>query len=90
MASAFWHFIENPKVGAVFNMGGGPERSVSLLEAGEMISKATGMPFLHEFGLPHRKGDRLYDVHDVTKFRRDYPYFAYSYSLQDIIGDICS
>lgn len=88
LASVFWHFIENPKVGAVYNIGGGQERSVSVLEAAEMISKEMGKTALleqHE----RRQGDRQWDVHDVLKFRRDYPEWDYTYSLDDIIKDLC-
>lgn len=88
LASAFYEFIENPKVAAVYNMGGGPERSVSILEAGEMLSKAIGKPFKYEFR-SEREGDRIWDVHDVSKFRKDYPGWDYKYSLLDIIKELC-
>lgn len=89
LAAAFWHFIETPKKAAVYNMGGGPERSVSVLEAGEMISQITSKPFLYEFH-EGRKGDRVWDVHNVLKFRTDYPAWDYQYSLDDIINDVCA
>lgn len=88
LASAFWHFIQNPKVGAVYNIGGGPQRSVSVLEAGEMISKKLDKPFLYELH-GARFADRQWDVHDVAKFKNDYPEWNYQYSLEDIIHDIC-
>jgi len=87
LASAFAAFIEKPKRGAVYNIGGGPGRSLSVLEAGEMLSETIGKPFLHEFH-PARIGDRLWDVHDVSKFRADYPEWEYQYSLADIIKDL--
>lgn len=87
LASALHGFIEAPKSGAVYNIGGGPERSISVIEAGEALSKSIGKPFLHEFHEP-RKGDRLWDVHDVSKFRKDYPEWDYKYSLQDIIKEL--
>lgn len=89
LASAFFEFVSSPKSGAVYNFGGGPGRSVSVLEAGEALSKAIGKPFLHEFH-EARKGDRLWDVHDISKFRRDYPEWNYKYSLSDIIADLCN
>lgn len=87
LVNAFWHFIQKPKVAAVYNMGGGPERSVSILEAAKMISAKTGHDFQHEFH-EERKGDRIWDVHDVSKFRTDYPEWDYRYSLSDIINDL--
>lgn len=89
LVNAFYHFIENPKIAAVYNMGGGPERSVSVLEAGDMISKQLGLPWEYEMD-KQRQGDRQWDVHDVSKFRNDYPGWEYKYSLQDIIKELCS
>lgn len=87
VARAFDYFIQAPKVGAVYNLGGGPERSVSVLEAGNLLAEAMHKPFKKTWRKP-RKGDRLWDIHDITKFKTDYPLFDYSYSLQDIIKEL--
>lgn len=89
LVNAMWHFIQNPKVAAVYNMGGGRERSVSILEAIEMIEKETGKKAIIEYVDKSRKGDRSYDIHDVSKFKKDYLEWDYKYSLQDIIKDLC-
>lgn len=100
LASAFWHFTNNPKSGAVYNIGGGPERSVSVLEAIKMISEELGdslpshpdKPYISTFKYQfaeERKGDRRWDVHDVSKFRKDYPEWDYQYSLADIVKNLC-
>lgn len=89
LANVFYHFIQNPKKDAVYNMGGGPERSVSILEAIDLIEKETDKKAIIEHH-EARKGDRIWDVHDVSKFRKDYPDWDYQYSLQDIIKDVCS
>lgn len=88
LAAAFIAFIENPKVAAVYNMGGGPERSVSILEAIDLLEKETGKKAIIQYG-EERKGDRRWDVIDVSKFRNDYPSWQYKYSLVDIIKDLC-
>jgi len=88
LVNAFWYFIQNPKVAAVYNMGGGSERSVSILEAIEMIEKETGKKAIIEYHEP-RKGDRSWDIHDISKFKKDYPEWDYKYSLTDIITDLC-
>lgn len=89
LVNAFYHFIQNPKAGAVYNMGGGPDRSVSILEAINLIEYKTGKKAIVEFA-EQRKGDRQWDVHDVSKFRQDYPEWDYKYSLDDILNDLCS
>lgn len=90
LASAFWHFIQNPKVAAVYNMGGGKERSVSILEAIKLIEKETGKKAITEYVHEQRSGDRQWDIHDVSKFKKDYPEWKYKYNLKDIIKDLCS
>lgn len=90
LADCFYHYIQNPKKDAVYNIGGGPERSVSVFEAADLISKETGKDFKWEYVNEERKGDRIWDVHDVSKFRSHYPDWEYKYSLQDIIKDLCN
>lgn len=88
LVKAFDFFIQAPRTGQVYNMGGGEERAVSVLEAGEMIAKKTGKPFLYEIH-EGRYADRQWDVHDMTKFRDHYPDWDYDYSMDDIITDLC-
>ena len=90
LASTFWHFIKNPKVAAVYNMGGGEERARTLNSFAEMISKEVGKPFISKYVEEARWADRKYDVHDVSKFKKDYPDWEYKYSLEDIIKDLCT
>jgi CDP-paratose 2-epimerase len=89
LARAFLLFIKNPKSGGiVFNMGGGVSRSVSVMEAAEMISKKLGKPFISEYVDEPRQGDRIWDIHDITKFKTYYPEFKYEYDLEQIIDDL--
>ena len=89
LASAFHAFIQKPKVGAVYNMGGGPERAKTLTEFARIISDKVGLPFASSYE-EGRQSDRKYDVHDISKFRKDYPDWDYEYSLEDIIEDLCT
>ncbi len=87
IVSAFFEFVREPKSGAVYNIGGGPERSVSVLEAITLLEKETGKKAQIEYA-EERLGDRRWDVHDVSKFRKDYPEWDYEYTLQDIINEL--
>ncbi len=88
LVNAFSHFMRNPKIGAVYNIGGGPERSLSIWEAISLIEFQTGKKAKTRIE-EARLGDRKWDVHDVSKFQKDYPDWDYKYSLMDIINDIC-
>lgn len=94
LAAAFYEFIRTPKSGAVYNIGGGPERSVSVLEAIDLIYKGLEAQDIQppskiiSYG-KERDGDRKWDVHDISKFRHDYPEWDYKYSLDAIIRELC-
>lgn len=88
LVNAFYHFIQRPTVGAVYNMGGGHDRAVSILQAIDLIENVTGKKCEYEFH-EERAGDRRWDIHDVSKFKADYPEWDYQYSLLDIIKDLC-
>ena len=89
LAEAFSKFIQNPRSGEVYNIGGGMDRAVSVLEAMELIEAETGKRATYSFH-KERPGDRQWDIHDVSKFRKHYPNWEYKYSLKDIIRDVCA
>jgi CDP-paratose 2-epimerase len=55
--------------GEAFNIGGGPENTVSLLEILRMLSTFRGKEIELQFG-DWRPGDQLYYVSDIRKFRQ--------------------
>lgn len=89
LVTACYEFIKHPGIANVYNMGGGEERSVSVLEAIDLIEKETGKKAITNYVEQERKGDRFWDVHNVDKFQKDYPNWVYNYSLSDIIKNIC-
>lgn len=88
LVTALYSFIETPKVRAVYNIGGGSDRAVSVLEAIKLVENETGKVCDYTFS-EKRMGDRDYDVHNVSRFRANYPKWEYKYSLSDIIKDVC-
>jgi CDP-paratose 2-epimerase len=55
--------------GQAFNIGGGPSRACSLLDAIESIAQLTGVRAQHAFAEP-RPGDQRYYVSDITRVGR--------------------
>ncbi|HYH01155.1 MAG TPA: GDP-mannose 4,6-dehydratase [Terriglobales bacterium] len=72
--------------GQIYNVGGGPSNTVSLLELIEEIERLTGHKPRHE--MDHRRpGDQLIYVTDFSKLRRDTgwePQYSVSQTLQEI------
>lgn len=89
LVNAFWHVVQNPMPAKVYNMGGGAESSCSILEAITMIEQETGNKAITEYIDTPRMGDRQWDIHDVSNFKRDYPGWDYEFSLNTIIKELC-
>ncbi len=81
-------FIENPKSGAVYNLGGGRENSCSILEAFRLVSEMSGIEMKHEYVDQARSGDHICYISDLTKIKADYPKWKITKSLHDIFEEI--
>lgn len=66
-------FIRNPRCGEVYNLGGGRENSISILEAFHLIEKISAKPMRYEYVDQNRKGDHICYISDLTKMRAHYP-----------------
>jgi CDP-paratose 2-epimerase len=82
---AFW---EAPRVAEIYNLGGGRENSVSILEAFDRISQLSGRPMEYEYVDKHREGDHICYFSDLSKMRADYPGWELTKSLVDIFEEI--
>lgn len=80
--------IANPGQGDVFNLGGGRENSVSILEAIEKIEKLIGKKIKTEYVDIPRVGDHICYISDMTRFRAKYPNWKVTKSIDDILLDI--
>jgi CDP-paratose 2-epimerase len=85
---AFEEFLLNPKCGAVYNLGGGRENSVSILEAFQKIESLIGKKINWEYNDKSREGDHICYISDLTKLKRDYPNWSITKSLDKIIEEM--
>jgi CDP-paratose 2-epimerase len=69
LVEAFASFIDNESKSNVFNMGGGPENSLSLLEALSLIEKAIGKKIPLVFK-PWRSADQKVYLSDIAKAKK--------------------
>ena len=88
LVAAFWHFFENPSVGAVYNMGGGRRANCSVLEAIGMTERLTGRPMQWSDEPRPRVGDHQWWISDTSRFETDYPDWKPAYGIGDMIGEI--
>lgn len=88
VCQAFDLFYRNPKPGAVYNIGGGRHSNCSVLEAIDIVERKTGKKANVSFEDTPRRGDHQWYITDMSSFRRDYPEFEYTYTLDQIIDEL--
>jgi CDP-paratose 2-epimerase len=85
---AIEEFAANPRPGEVYNLGGGRQNSVSMLEAIARIEQMTGKKLTWRYVDENRKGDHICYISDLRKFRSHYPNWKITRSLDTIFEEI--
>ena len=85
LARAFLCYHRNPKPGEVYNIGGGRENSVSVLEAIAKIDPSYSKLTVVDEA---RSGDHIWYISDLGKFKRDYPEWNITWSLDMILAEL--
>jgi CDP-paratose 2-epimerase len=81
-------FVENPRVGEVYNIGGGKQNSCSILEAFKLAERYTGKPMKYTYVSENRIGDHICYYSDLSKLREDYPCWDITVTLDETIQQI--
>lgn len=81
-------FIEAPRPGEVYNLGGGKENTCSILEAFELAQKYSGRPMHYTYIEQAREGDHICYYSDLRKMKAHYPGWGISRSLDHIFEEI--
>jgi CDP-paratose 2-epimerase len=85
LARAILEFVEQPKVAAVYNMGGGPRNSISMQEAVAAFEYIFGRELDYTYDEQARKGDHIWWVSNTIAFEADYPDWERWWSLDMIL-----
>jgi CDP-paratose 2-epimerase len=85
---AIEEFAANPRPGEVYNLGGGRENSISMLEAIGKVEQMTGKKLNWEYVEENRKGDHICYISNLAKFRSHYPNWKVSIGLDEIFRQI--
>lgn len=88
LVNAFWHFAQDPKPGAVYNMGGSRHSNCSMLEAIQFAEELCDRKLNYKLSDEARSGDHIWWISDVRRFQNDYPKWQYRYDLMAIIKEI--
>jgi CDP-paratose 2-epimerase len=88
VAKFIGEFIESPRSGQVYNLGGGKKNTCSILEAFNMVSAVSGKPMKYEYVNKNREGDHICYFSDLTKMQSDYPNWDITISLEEIFQEL--
>lgn len=85
---AIEEFVSNPRPGEVYNLGGGRENSISMLEAIALIEQMSGHKLDWQYFEEARKGDHICYISNLGKFKKDYPGWQITRGLHAILEEI--
>jgi CDP-paratose 2-epimerase len=88
LVNAFYQFFKDPRSGEVYNIGGSRFANVSILEAIESLEKISGKKLECEYVEQNRRGDHIWWISDVSKFKSHYPQWDFKYNIEDTLIEI--
>jgi CDP-paratose 2-epimerase len=81
-------FMDAPRAGEVYNLGGGMANSTSILEAFTLAESLTGKPQVYTYLEKNRIGDHICYYSDLGKMRKHYPAWDITLSLGETVRQI--
>ena len=87
---AFEEFARNPRPGEVYNLGGGRDNSISMLEAITRIESLTGRKISWTYSEQARKGDHICYISNLGKLKSHYPGWRVTRDLDSILKEMAA
>jgi CDP-paratose 2-epimerase len=84
---AFEAFVDAPRPGEVYNLGGGKVNSVSVLETLDRVQQALGRPVATSYQDQSRVGDHIVYYSDLAKLQAHYPDWRITRPIDDIFDE---
>jgi len=88
VAAFICEFINAPRSGEVYNLGGGYENSCSILEAFALVESLSGKPQRYTYIDENRIGDHICYYSDLRKMKAHYPGWGITRPLETIFTEI--
>jgi CDP-paratose 2-epimerase len=85
---AFEEFARNPRPGEVYNLGGGRDNSISILEAIARIESLTGRKINWTYTEQARRGDHICYISNLSKLKNHYPGWSITRSLDSTLEEM--
>jgi len=88
LVNCFWHFFKKPRVGEIYNMGGGRYSNCSIIEALDIVENLTGFNINEQKIKTPRIGDHIWYISSLKKFKKHYPNWKQKYNTKKIIEEL--
>ena len=88
LVTCFWEFFKKPKIGAIYNTGGGRFSNCSIIEALNLVENMSGLQIKKKILKVNRTGDHIWYVSSMKKFKKHYPNWKQKYSTKKIINEL--
>jgi CDP-paratose 2-epimerase len=85
---AFECYINNPRPGEVYNLGGGRPNSASVLESIDLIAEYSGYQVKYTLSDANRIGDHICYISDLRKLKSHYPEWEQRYTLKETLNQM--
>jgi CDP-paratose 2-epimerase len=81
-------FLKKPRKGEVYNLGGGGNNAISILESFKLIESISGKAMVSRYQEQNRIGDHICYISDLSKMKTHDPAWDISRDLQTIFTEI--
>ena len=88
LIAAFECFFRSPRVGEVYNIGGGRQSNASVLEAISLSQEISGQDLDFRYSETNRIGDHLWWIGSNARFESHYPVWKMEYDVPRILNEI--
>jgi CDP-paratose 2-epimerase len=88
VASFIWEFLQAPGIAEVYNIGGGRDNSISILEAFQLIESISGKQMNYAYSDQSRIGDHICYISDLSKIQAHFPKWEITKDLRITFREI--
>ena len=88
LVQCFWNYFKKPRIGEVYNIGGGRISNCSVIEALNLVESITNIEIKKNYNKENRVGDHIWYISDTKKFKKDYPNWKQKYNTKKIIEEL--
>ena len=88
LVKCFWNYFKKPRIGEVYNIGGGRKSNCSVIEALDYVESIINTKVKRIYYKTNRVGDHIWYISDLRKFKKHYPDWKQKYGIKEIIKEL--